>query len=138
MNTEVQQIGGYEQRVMAAVLEASVAWVRSFNDGNTDACVAAYTPGAVMEAKPMGRFEGRQAIDDFWRPFMASGATDLVYRDVKLHVVDAKTVELSASWSMNVGYGIITCERWVEEADGAWRLLFDAFEIQEQYGATKP
>ena len=86
----------------------------------------------------MGRFEGRQAIDDFWRPFMASGATDLVYRDVKLHVVDAKTVELSASWSMNVGHGIITCERWVEEADGAWRLLFDAFEIQEQYGATKP
>lgn len=121
---------------LQAVRRASEAWIRSFNAGDVDGCIAGYTNEAVMEAAPMGRFEGRAAIDGFWRPFMASGAGQLEYRDVQLRRIDERTVELSASWSMNVGRGVITCERWVKQRDGAWRLVYDAFEIQAQVPAT--
>lgn len=122
---------------LQAVRQASEAWIRCFNAGDVDGCVAGYTAAAVMEATPMGRFEGHAAIDGFWRPFMGSGAGQLEYRDVKLRGIDEHTVELSASWSMNVGRGVITCERWVKQGDGSWRLVYDAFEIQEQYAAAE-
>ncbi|MCH9684335.1 MAG: nuclear transport factor 2 family protein, partial [Deltaproteobacteria bacterium] len=93
---------------LAAVQAASAAWIRSFNAGDTDACVAGYTEDAVMEVASVGRFEGHAAIDGFWRPFMAQGAGALVYEDVRLRMVDPSTVELSARWSMNVGGGVIT------------------------------
>ena len=64
---------------------------------------------------------------------MASGAGDLKYSDVKLEVIDASTVLLSASWTMNVGRGIITLEKWVLQSDGKWLLAQDDFEIQENY-----
>lgn len=122
---------------LAQVRQASTRWIAAFNAGDVDACVAGYTDDAVMEAHPIGRYVGRAQIDGFWRPFIADGATDLVYRDVTLRAVDATTVELSASWSMNVGAGVITCERWVRQDDGQWRLVFDAFEIQQRYGTTE-
>ena len=89
-----------------------------------------------MEVASVGRFEGHAAIDGFWRPFMAQGAGALVYEDVRLRMVDPSTVELSARWSMNVGGGVITCERWVEQPDGRWRLAYDAFEIQRRHDAS--
>jgi len=61
---------------------------------------------------------------------MASGAGQLEDHDVQLRRIDERPVELSASWSMNVGRGVITCERWVKQRDGAWRLVYDAFEIE--------
>lgn len=114
---------------LAAVRRASARWIEAFNAGDVDACVRAYTEDARMEVEPLGSRVGRAEIDAFWRPFLADGAGALVYRDVTLRRVDAVTVELSASWSMNVGAGVITCERWVKQDDGAWRLTFDAFEI---------
>ena len=64
---------------------------------------------------------------------MASGAGELKYSDVKLEVVDASIVLLSASWTMNVGRGIITLEKWVLQSDGNWLLAQDDFEIQENF-----
>ncbi len=115
------------------VLGHSRAWIDSFNRGDVDACVAAYRPGAVINAKPLGTFKGRDEIDGFWRPFMQSGAGDLKYSDVRLEVIDADTVHLAANWSMNVGRGVITLEKWVREADGIWHLAQDDFEIQERF-----
>ena len=48
-------------------------------------------------------------------------------------MIDARSVVLSASWSMNVGRGIITKELWVRQDDQSWLLVEDDFEVQEQY-----
>ncbi len=122
--------------IQEAVLASSQKWIASFNRGDTDACVEAYTADAVIHAKPMGTFRGKRTIDDFWRPFMASGAKDLEYHNTKIDVMDESTVLLSAGWSMNVGRGIITKEKWVRQQDGVWRLVEDHFEIQEQFNAS--
>lgn len=115
------------------VSTCSKKWIENFNNGNTDYCVAAYEADAVINAKPLGTFKGTAEIDAFWRPFMASGAGELKYTDVKLEAVDESTVLLSANWSMNVGRGIITKEKWVLQKDGRWLLQEDDFEIQENF-----
>ncbi len=119
------------------VLRASQEWITHFNDGDVDFCVATYLPNAVIEATPMGTFRGTQEIDGFWRPFMSSGATDLQYEEVTLEIIDETTAHLSARWSMNVGRGVITLEKWVKQSNGQWLLAHDAFEVLEQF-APKP
>jgi|TARA_B110000438_G_C15708233_1_gene604149 hypothetical protein len=52
---------------------------------------------------------------------------------VKLEVIGNETVLLSADWSMNIGRGIITIEKWVKQLDGVWLLEKDEFEIQEKF-----
>jgi ketosteroid isomerase-like protein len=122
-----------DEKVKQAVLACSQKWIEAFNKGDTDACVAGYQADAVINAKPLGTFTGTNEIDAFWGPFMKSGAGELKYSDVKLEVVDASTVLLSASWAMNVGRGIITLEKWVLQNDGRWLLTQDDFEIQENF-----
>ena len=127
MNNELQDAIRKEVRI------CSQNWIESFNRGDVDACVAAYKPDAIMHAKPMGTFTGQNAIDGFWRPFMASGAGQLEYHDVKLEVVNESAVLLSANWRMNVGRGVITMEIWVKQPDGNWVLEQDDFEVLEQF-----
>lgn len=115
------------------VSTCSKKWIENFNNGNADYCVAAYASDAVIHAKPLGTFKGTKEIDAFWRPFMASGAGELKYTDVKIEAIDESTVLLSASWRMNVGRGIITKEKWVLQKDGRWLLQEDNFEIQENF-----
>jgi ketosteroid isomerase-like protein len=122
-----------DENIKQAVLLCSQKWIEAFNKGDTDICVAGYQVDAVINAKPLGTFKGTSEIDAFWRPFMALGAGELRYSDVKLEVVDAATVLLSASWTMNVGRGIITLEKWVLQKEGKWLLAQDDFEIQENY-----
>jgi ketosteroid isomerase-like protein len=122
-----------DEKIKQAVLVCSQKWIEAFNKGDTNTCIAGYQVDAVINAKPLGTFKGTGEIDGFWRPFMASGAGELKYSDVKLEVVDASTVLLSASWSMNVGRGIITLEKWVLQSDGNWLLVQDDFEIQENF-----
>ena len=114
------------------VLETSGQWIAGFNRGDVDACVAAYKPDAVINAKPYGSFAGTEAIDGFWRPFMEAGAGDLVYSNVEVRAIDDRTVVLSADWSMNVGSGIISLERWEKQPDGKWLLEQDDFEVLKQ------
>ena len=119
--------------LIAEVSATSNAWIASFNAGNAEACAAGYEQDALMEAKPIGEYKGHDEIFTFWHSFIDSGAAELVYSNVKLTVIDATTVLLSADWRMNVGRGIITEERWVKGDDGKWRLRFDAFEVQERF-----
>ena len=86
-----------------------------------------------MKVKPMGEYSGQQEIDNFWRPFLQSGATDLVYSEIWLKQVDEQTVHLGANWKMNVGRGVITLEEWKKNEKGVWKLDWDDFEIQEQF-----
>jgi ketosteroid isomerase-like protein len=122
-----------EEKIKQAILVCSQKWIEAFNKGDADTCIAGYQVDAVINAKPLGTFKGTSEIDAFWRPFMASGASELKYSDVKLEVVDASTVLLSASWTMNVGRGIITLEKWVLQNEGNWLLAQDDFEIQENF-----
>lgn len=115
------------------VLAASQPWIANFNQGNVAACVAAYLPDAVMQAHPIGTFSGAQEIDEFWRPFMTSGAKELEYQEITLDIINESTVHLSAKWRMNVGHGVITLEKWVKQSNGQWLLAHDAFEVLEQF-----
>lgn len=119
--------------VLAEVLAASKQWVKHFNQGDADYCVSAYLPDAVMQADPMGEYAGKDNIDNFWRPFIQSGASDLQYTGIWLKQVSNEKVHLGANWSMNVGKGIITLEEWVKNDAGVWKLSQDFIEIQEQY-----
>ena len=122
-----------EMAIKQSVLNCSQKWIENFNKGDVESCLAGYHPEAVINAKPLGTFKGTAEIDAFWRPFMGSGASDLKYENVNLKVVDAFTVILSASWSMNVGRGIITMEKWVLQNNGNWLLVQDDFEIHENF-----
>ena len=122
-----------QDRLREEVSMCSQKWIANFNKGDVTACVAAYRPNAIMHAAPMGTFTGKEAIDGFWRPFMASGAGQLEYDNIRLEVVDESTVLLSANWRMNVGRGVITMEKWVKQLDGNWLLEQDDFEVVEQF-----
>ncbi len=118
---------------LTAALNASKNWIKHFNRGDVDYCISAYTPNAFLEAKSLGEYSGRKMIDNFWRPFVLSGATDLNYSNIWLKLIDENTVHLGADWSMNVGRGVITLEKWVKTESGTWKLLLDHFEIQQQF-----
>ncbi|CAM3758306.1 nuclear transport factor 2 family protein [Parendozoicomonas haliclonae] len=118
---------------LTAALNASKNWIKHFNRGDVDYCVSAYAIDAIMEAKPLGDYSGRDDIDNFWRPFVQSGATDLNYTNIWLKLVDENTVHLGANWTMNVGEGVITLEEWVKSDSGTWKLLVDSFEIHKQF-----
>ncbi len=114
------------------VLDASKNWISNFNQGNTTEISNAYTKDAIMVAKPFGTFEGREAISEFWTPFVQSGATDLTYTNTQVKIINNSKAIISSNWSMNVGKGVITNETWVKE-DGKWKLKEDHFEVQEQF-----
>ena len=132
-DTQTRLSDRQRQVIEAEVGETSRQWIASFNRGDAEACVAGYADQAVMNAKPMGRYVGRAAILDFWKPFIESGASDLAYANVQLDVRDPRTVLLSADWRMNVGHGIITKEKWVKQQDGQWRLEEDDFEVESSF-----
>jgi ketosteroid isomerase-like protein len=121
------------ETIKTEVLDASRKWVESFNHGNTKACADTYLEDAVMEARPMGRFDGRKAIFGFWRGFVNStNATNLQYSDINIDVVAENNAVLSAKWSMNVGRGFISKELWRKVGD-LWFLAEDDFTVEEQY-----
>ncbi len=118
------------------VLDASKKWIEEFNKGNAEACVKGYDANATMSAIPFGVKKGTKEISEFWTPFMASGATNLIYTNVSVEVVNETTVFLSANWSMNIGKGLIYQEKW-EKKKGQWLLTYDNFQVLEQFQTPK-
>lgn len=114
------------------VLKASKAWIDDFNKGNSQKCVDRYADNATMRAIPFGLKTDKTAISIFWQQFIESGASNLIYTNVKIEVVDEKTVFLSANWSMNVGRGVIYQEKW-EKIDNKWFYTYDDFELLEEF-----
>jgi hypothetical protein len=55
--------------------------------------ITGYQLEAVINVKSIGV----DAIGSFWNPFIESGASAIEYSDVKLEVVNASTVLMSAS-----------------------------------------
>ena len=119
--------------MLLEALKASHNWIKHFNKGDVNYCVAGYTHDAEAKVKPLGEFEGTEQIDGLWRPFIESGASNLEYTDIWVKQAGDKTVHLGANWSMNIGKGVITLEEWSKQSDGIWKLTRDEFEITEQY-----
>lgn len=121
-------------QVALEVLQASKKWINAFNKGKADKCVRGYKKNAVMRAMPFGVKKGTKAINDFWTPFIASGARNLEYTNVSIEVINKNTALLAANWRMNVGEGKIYQEKWIKE-NGRWLLAYDDFEVLKKYPA---
>jgi ketosteroid isomerase-like protein len=93
-----------------------------------DECADTYTDDALLEAKPFGTFAGREAIRSFWMDLVANGARELNYERIQVVQLDENTVHVSAQWTMNIGGGFISLERW-ENRGGRWMLAEDRFEV---------
>ncbi|WP_396271280.1 nuclear transport factor 2 family protein [Ideonella sp.] len=118
-------------RALLSALTSSQIWVDAFNRGDLAHCADTYTETALLEAKPFGTFNGREAIRAFWADLLSKGARQLNYEHIKLDQLDARTMILSARWTMNIGGGVISVERW-EEINGRWMLTEDRFEVLTQ------
>ncbi|TXN34974.1 hypothetical protein FVB32_10275 [Flagellimonas hymeniacidonis] len=114
------------------VLAASKKWINQFNEGNALECANGYDKDAAMRATPFGTKKGFDEISGFWLDLVDKGASNLVYENVKIEVVDEKLAFLSADWRMNIGRGIIYMEKW-EKSNGRWLLTNDDFEMLEQF-----
>ncbi len=114
------------------VKEASQKWINAFNKGDAQYLGKSYTMNAIMITHPIGVFHGRESITAFWIKLIKDGAKELRYINPQYTVIDHHTVHISSKWEMNIGSGIITLEKWVQEPDGIWRLALDDFTIQKQ------
>ena len=114
------------------VLTASKEWIAAFNTGSGEDCGNGYDASAVMQAMPFGKKQGKKEITSFWTSLKESGASNLVYSQVGIEVVDEKTAFLSANWQMNIGRGVIYHEKW-EKKETGWVMTYDGFEVLEQF-----
>ena len=121
------------QLIREQVMQASQQWIASFNQGDTNACIARYLPEAQMQVSPFGRFEGIEAIAGFWQQFSQSNPGNLVYRNIDIKVLNEKQAILSANWTMNIASGFISKELWVQSDDGQWYLAEDDFSVLSQH-----
>ncbi|MDO6498658.1 nuclear transport factor 2 family protein [Photobacterium sanguinicancri] len=104
-------------------------WKLAFNQQNAADCAEQYSQDAVMDARPFGRFEGREAIQAFWENIMEQGFNDVDYTDVTWEKVDEKNYILTAKWTMNKAFGAVHHELWQVQKDGVARLITDDFEV---------
>lgn len=123
----------FSQTVKSEVIEASQQWIMAFNKGDIQTCAEKYLSRAVMDVKPLGRYQGREAIQQFWATFVQlTKASGLLYSNIDINVIDENSAKLTASWSMNVARGVINEEHWVKE-NGTWLLANDDFSVEEQF-----
>ncbi len=115
--------------LIADAIATSRNWIVCFNRGDIDACADMYTEDAIMEASPFGIFNGREQIRAFWRELVDNKRAGLLrYSAVKIEQSGPGEVLLSADWTMNIGGGRITRERWVSR-NGRWQLAEDRFVV---------
>jgi len=119
-----------DNTVLNACKAAIAEWQAAFNRQDAAGCAAQYTEETVMDARPFGRFEGREAVQAFWQNIMDQGFADVDYTDVKWEPIGDDGYLLSASWTMNKAYGVVHREHWQLQVDGKARLVTDDFEVQ--------
>ncbi|WP_281214047.1 cysteine hydrolase family protein [Shewanella insulae] len=120
------------QSIRQAVMQASQAWIADFNRQAFADCIARYLPGAQMQVSPFGRFDGVEAISQFWLGFAQQNPGELVYRNVEIKVLSDRQAILSANWRMNIASGFISKELWTLADDGEWYLEEDDFSVLTQ------
>eukprot|EP01135_Chromosphaera_perkinsii_P002205 Nk52_evm13s219 gene=Nk52_evmTU13s219 len=119
-----------EHQVLAQCKAGSQRWKDAFNSGNGEGCGNQYSQKCTMKATPFGEFEGREAIIQFWTNIIKDGYNNVEYTDVDWVKVDESSYVLTATWTMNKCYGVITRELWRVQDNGEALLEEDSFEIQ--------
>lgn len=113
-----------------AVRQASEKWKACFNAGDAAGCAAQYETEAVMHARPLGTFTGKEEIQIFWQEIIESGLSGIEYLDTQIEIIDEANAVLTANWQMNQASGVIHKEHWVLQPDGTAKLHEDDFEVQ--------
>ena len=126
------------QSIRKSVMQASKQWIANFNEGNVQACIKRYMSNASMSVTPFGKFDGINAIGEFWQQFATKKPTNLVYRNVQIKVLNERQAVLSANWTMNIAIGFISKELWTLAGDGKWYLQEDDFSVLSQHDSPIP
>ncbi|WP_318480279.1 YybH family protein [Photobacterium leiognathi] len=119
-----------DNKVLEACKAALAAWQQAFNGLDAKGCAAQYTQECVMEARPFGVFEGRDAIENFWQGIIDQGFNNVDYTDVTWEAEGDNGYILTAKWTMNKAFGVVHKEHWAMQSDGSARLVSDCFEVQ--------
>lgn len=104
-------------------------WQEAFNRQDAAGCAAQYSDDAIMEARPMGIFNGVNDIQAFWQNIMDQGFKDVQYSDVNWQAEGEDGYILTSNWTMNKAFGAVHKEHWQIQADGSAKLVSDLFEI---------
>ncbi|MBU2709615.1 isochorismatase family protein [Zooshikella harenae] len=123
------------QTIYNEVMDASQAWIEAFNKGNIEQCINTYTETATMRVNPVGEFNNKAKIAEFWQTFSLKHPAELTYRNIQLRILSPTHVILSADWQMNIASGFITKELWVKDHSGKWLLAEDDFSVLAQHDA---
>lgn len=119
-----------DHNVLEACKAALAAWQQAFNGQDAQGCAAQYAKGCVMDARPFGVFEGRDAIENFWQGIIDQGINDVNYTDVSWEPEGDDGYILTAKWTMNKAFGVVHKEHWAMQSDGSAKLVSDCFEVQ--------
>lgn len=105
---------------------------KGFNVGRGPICAEGYASETIMNDIPVIQSQDKETIEGFWTDLIAKGAGNLIYHLPTVKQTAPGRIKLSADWSMNIGYGKIYHEKWVQQ-NGKWLLGYDEFEISEFY-----
>ncbi len=119
-----------DNQVLEACKKGIAAWQQAFNSQDAKGCAQQYEVDCVMQAKPFGTFEGREAIQAFWQNIIDQGFADVDYTDVTWEAEGEDGYILTSSWTMNKAFGVVHREHWKVGADGSAKLVSDDFEVQ--------
>ncbi|PSV22123.1 isochorismatase [Photobacterium leiognathi subsp. mandapamensis] len=119
-----------DNNVLEACKAGLQAWQNAFNRQDAKGCAEQYNEACVMEARPFGIFEGRDAIENFWQGIIDQGFNDVNYTDVTWDPAGDNGFILSAKWTMNKAFGVVHKELWAMQSDGSAKLVSDCFEVQ--------
>lgn len=115
--------------VLAACQQGIENWKKAFNAQDAKGCADQYSQNCTMHARPLGTFEGREAIEAFWQEIIDQGFRDVSYTEVNWQPYGEDGYILTSKWTMNNAFGVVHREHWVVESDGHARLAEDDFEI---------
>ena len=118
-----------EGKLLEAVRQASARWISAFNSGNAAGCAAQYEESALMQARPLGTFSGREEIQAFWTKLIGEGYAGVEYLDPRIEPLSDSTAVLTSRWTMNKARGVIHKELWALQSDGTAKLREDDFEV---------
>lgn len=119
-----------DNKILAACKLGIAAWQQAFNSQSALGCAEQYEEACVMQAKPFGVFEGRDAIQGFWQNIIDQGFSDVAYTDVTWQEEGEDGYILTAKWTMNKAFGVVHREHWKVGEDGVAKLVSDDFEVQ--------